>query len=580
MNKVIEKQPILITAKINTDSAKSTKMKKLKVCAYCRVSTDKDEQLNSYENQVDHYENYIKDNKDWEYVGIFADEAVSGTSLKNRTEFKRMIQECLNGKIDMILVKSIARFGRNTADILQYVRLLRDNNVAIYFETERINTLNSDGEVLLSIFSSLAQDESRQTSERVNWGNDKSFKKGKVYGNGNLLGYDISDGKLIINEQQAEVVRFIFNNYIDGDGTVQICRKLEKLNIKTVSGKNKWSPSTLLGILKNEKYCGHLLQQKYYTTDYLSHKSLKNKGEKRQYLFEKNHDPIISQEIFNKVQEEIERRRTLQLAETGRRTKHSNKYPFSGMLECGKCKESFRRTVWHNGKKYERVVWECMGYVRNKKDFCDASAVIDSALKEAFVLVYNDIQVNKEEFLEDFKNGLDFYINSTDFSKEINIVNDKINDIELELSNVIKLKSISKLNNSNIYDMNISQLENVLNDLYNEKEQIEKTSDIFNDSQKTIEKIKVALNEYKQLDYFNEKIFKDIVSKIIIIDFNHYQFILKSGQKIEKKLAFKSNASYVLLDTFKCEIDLKLSKCSNLKNKVNNQFTIDIYFEI
>lgn len=536
-------EPILIQPKINTPDFTNIIKKKLKVCAYCRVSTEKHEQLNSYENQVDHYENYIKENKEWEYTGIFADEAVSGTSLKNRTEFKRMVQECLNGKIDMILVKSIARFGRNTADILQYVRLLRDNNIAIYFETERINTLNSDGEVLLSIFSSLAQEESRQTSERVNWGNDKSFKKGKIYGNGNLLGYDIYDGKLIINDQQAEIVRFIFNKYIDGDGTVQICRKFEGLKIKTPSGKDKWSPSTILGILKNEKYCGHLLQQKYFTTDYLTHRSLKNKGEKRQYLFENNHEPIISQDIFNKVQEEIERRRTLQSCETGRKTKHSNKYAWSGKIICGNCKERFRRSVWHK----KTVVWECMGYALQGKSFCDTGAVPEVVLNQSVRLIIIELKMNQRTIIQDIHQFIKEETKNTNNGKiNINNIEKRLKEIENEMSElrmILRKRLIDEKDFTNDYEKLKGNKGNLSKALEDARTKYLQQADNFDRSKNLIQKL-IQLNPEAGITYENDNIIKEMIEKVEVFDKTHFRVYLASSDihfDIEKVESGKNN---------------------------------------
>jgi site-specific DNA recombinase len=277
---------------------------KKRVCAYCRVSTDSEEQRESYENQVRHYTQRIEGNSNWEYIDIYADEGISGTNTKDRVTINRMIEDARSGK-----TKSISRFSRNTMDLLKYVRELKSLCIAVLFEKENINTLESSREVFLTIFSSIAQDESRNISENSKCGIQKGFANGKVHCNTTrFLGYDKDkEGELIINEAEAELVRRIYEEYLEGKSYQKIANGLMKDKIKTVTGNVKWWDSSITIILTNEKYYGALLQQKTVTVDFLSHKRVRNHGQEQKYLIEDNHEPIVSREVFEAVQKEKER---------------------------------------------------------------------------------------------------------------------------------------------------------------------------------------------------------------------------------------------------------------------------------
>lgn len=287
----------LITENINTEN----KLKK--VCAYARVSTDSEEQLTSYESQIEHYSTQIKSNPNWEFAGIYADEGISGTQVKKRTEFQRMINDALNGKIDIIIAKSISRFARNTVDTLKYVRMLKEHNIAVFFEEEGINTLEMSGELLLSILSSVAQQESENTSTHVKLGLKMKKERGELIGFGGCLGYTYNpeDKTLTINAQEAEVVKLIYEKYLEGYGAESISRQLTKMGIKTPKGKDVWCETTVRKILKNEKYKGDVLQGKTFTIDPISHKRLSNMGEEDKYYISNHHEPIIDEETFEKV---------------------------------------------------------------------------------------------------------------------------------------------------------------------------------------------------------------------------------------------------------------------------------------
>lgn len=320
------------------DRRNSQKIERLRVAAYCRVSTDSEEQLESYQSQLQYYKDLITNNPNWEFVGIYADPAVSGTQTKHREGFQRMINDALTGKIDLILTKSISRFARNTLDTLKYVRLLKERGVAIQFEKEGINTLNSQGEMLLAILSALAQAESESISQNVSLGLKMKMKRGELIGFSGCLGYDYDPiaKTLVINEEEAEIVRYIFKRYIEGAGCYVIAKELTRLGAKTKRGNTRWHESTVRGIIKNEKYVGDVMSGKTFTVDPISKKRLQNLGEKEKYYVKDNHHGIIPREVFEKAQE-ILRKRSSKHSSTGRREKYSRKYAFSSLIRCGFC---------------------------------------------------------------------------------------------------------------------------------------------------------------------------------------------------------------------------------------------------
>lgn len=473
MERAVNKNPIVIEAKTKKVTKKTLVESKKRVCAYCRVSSQSEEQENSFDAQVTHYKEYIQSKTEWEFLGIYSDEGISGTSTTKRIGFRQMLHDASMKKFDIIICKSISRFGRNTTDILTSVRKLKDLDVAVFFENENINTLESSGEIFLTIFASLAQDGSRQISENVLWGNDKAFKRAKIYGNQNILGYNIIDGKLVINEEQAKIIKKIFELYLEGYGVVRIARHLESNGDKTALNKTTWHPTSILNILKNEKYSGALLTQKYFTTDYLTHRRLLNNGEFKQYLFEDNHDAIISKDIFERTQLELKKRAKMQQCEDGRRTKHSNKYPLSGKLECGNCGEGFRRTIWHKGKDYESVVWQCIGYAMKKKEYCSTGAIPEKIIYEAMKIIIKDLKDDKEfdESLDRLMGELNKQLESTGYETEISAIESQLNTLNLESKELRKMLMKRQITDEEYEEdsedqkTQIAKLQEVLNNL-------------------------------------------------------------------------------------------------------------------
>lgn len=402
------KQVTVIKARPKAVVQNST-TKKLRVAAYCRVSTEQEEQLNSFENQVSYYTAYINSKADYEMAGIYADEGISGTSTRRRTDFKRMIADCEKGKIDLIIVKSISRFARNTQDCLSYARKLKNMGIGVFFEKENINTRDGAGELLFTILSSLAQEESRSISENCKWGIRKKFSDGKYHLNTNrFLGYDKDEnGTIIVNEEQAVIVRRIFKEFMDGVNPDVISKTLNEENVPGCMGEPRWSCSTIWGILSNEKYMGDAILQKTYTADFLTKKTEKNTGQVTQYYVENDHEAIIDKNYWTAVQMEIQRRKEFMdnynLRTMGR---YTDEQPFSSKVICGTCNNIFwRRTLPRNGSHIK--VWMCGQRYRKKGVVgCSSETIKEEALHDAFLKAWNGIIENRAKYMEKWKKDI------------------------------------------------------------------------------------------------------------------------------------------------------------------------------
>lgn len=385
----------------------STHDGKKRVAAYCRVSTDSEEQLNSYEAQKSYYTQKIEDSPDWEMAGIYADEGITGTSLKKRTEFKKMITACKRGHIDLIITKSLSRFARNTVDCLETVRLLKANGIGVYFEKENINTLTESSEFLITLFSGFAQAESESLSKNVAWGKAKSAEAGKVtFQYKKMLGYRRgADGQPEIVPEEAEVIKRIYHRYLDGCTLGQIKRELDEDKVPTAQGVDSWSPAIIHNILTNEKYIGDALLQKTYITDCISKKVKKNQGERAMYYVENNHPAIISREVFDQVRNEMTRRsskrKVLQKSGKTELGKYSGKYALTELLVCGECGSPYKRVTWaRNGKK--RIVWRCVSRLEFGTKYCHNSPTLDeSKLHSAILAAMNEFAAIRQEVCPD-----------------------------------------------------------------------------------------------------------------------------------------------------------------------------------
>ena len=348
-------------------------IKRKRVAAYARVSGGKDAQLHSLSTQISYYNSYIGSRGDWELAGIYADEAFTGTK-ENRPEFQRMLSDCKAGKIDMIITKSITRFARNTVTLLSTVRDLKSLDIDVFFEKENIHTLSADGELMLTLLASFAQEESRSASENQKWRIKKLFEQGRATG-GNMLGYRFKDGEFNVVPEEAEIVKQIFSDFLSGMGMNSIVKKMNHSGIPAKRGRS-WSEKTISSILRNEKYMGDLLLQKCYHSDHINKKKVKNHGERPMYYVENDHEPIISREMFEQVQQEIKRRKE--------KYSVNSEAPkldlFSGMIHCMVCDRNFRHKTANANTKYEKTVWRCATFDTRGCNVCPAQQIPEDIL--------------------------------------------------------------------------------------------------------------------------------------------------------------------------------------------------------
>lgn len=382
----------------------------LRVAAYCRVSTDKDSQINSLENQRRYFRDYIDRNEEWTLVEVYYDEGVSGTSTLHREGFHRMIDDVYAGKMDLVITKEVSRFARNTVITLDYTRKLKEQGVGVIFINDNINTLEPDGELRLTIMASMAQEESRKTSERVSWGQRRRMEQGVVFGR-SMLGYDVKDGKLYINQEGAEIVRLIFHKYVnEGKGTHVIARELIEAGIHPMRVK-EWNTKVILDTIRNEKYVGDLCQQKTFTPDYLTHKKKYNRGEKEKIYIRDHHEPIIDRSTWEKAQE-LRASRTLT---DEQKSRHSCRYWCSGKIVCKECGERFvsRTKKRKNGLGYRS--WRCAENARRGAEKvnrsgdrvgCNNHSVNDSVLLEAAAYVLRFLNINQKELISEMRSEI------------------------------------------------------------------------------------------------------------------------------------------------------------------------------
>ena len=406
---VVTKLPATIS---RFTDAPLTECAKRKVAAYARVSTDHEEQQSSYEAQVSYYTSYINGRDDWEFVKVYADEGISGCSTKGRLGFQTMVEDALAGKINLIITKSVSRFARNTVDSLSTIRKLKEHNVECYFEKENIWTFDPKCELLLSIVSSISQEESRSISENVTWGHRKRMADGKVIMPfGRFLGYDRGeDGRPVVNESEAETVREIYRLYLSGSTPYKIAQLLTSKNIPTPAGKEKWVPSTVRSILTNEKYKGDALLQKTFTTDYLSKKVKKNSGQIPQYYVEESHPAIIPPEIYEAVQAEIERR-------SRKKSRYSGVDILASKVVCGECGSYYSPKVWHSTDQYRRTIYQC-GHKYKGEHRCSTPNLTAEAIKDVFVKAVNEMVQNKDEVIANLKAGIEVASDMTELERQ------------------------------------------------------------------------------------------------------------------------------------------------------------------
>ena len=398
----------VIPATWNPTDESSREIRKLRVAAYCRVSTELEQQQSSYDIQIEYYTRHIMQNPNWIFAGVFADDGRSATNTFRRDDFNQLMDQCLKGKVDMVITKSISRFARNTVDCISWVRKLREKNVAVYFEKENLNTLDDSTEMILTILSSQAQEESRAISTNVKWGYARKFEKGESTRQRSYGFRKAPTGEMCIVEEEAAVIRNMARWFLDGDSLERIKHRLEDAGIETTTGKKTWSTGTIYNILINEKIMGDVLLQKTFTADYLTKRRVKNSGQQKQYYVKNHHEAIIPKTVYYKIQEEIARRSSLKKDGTrkGKTAQgvYSSKYALTGIMVCNECGAHYRRTTWaKNGKKV--IVWRCINRLEHGTKRCHESPTLkEEVIQEAIMGKLHSLSIDQEE--ENFLNGV------------------------------------------------------------------------------------------------------------------------------------------------------------------------------
>ena len=531
----------VIEPTISVQETVNSTYRAIRVAAYCRVSTKQEEQLNSYENQVKHYTERINAEPGWILEGIYADKGITGTSYKKRDEFNRMIRRCKQGKIDMIIVKSIARFARNTVDCLKFVRMLRDLGVDVYFEEQGIHSNQPGAEFYITIYGCIAQSESENISANVRWGKAQSAKEGNVpFHYKNFLGYRKgADGKPEIDPDEAEIVRFIYDRFLAGDSLGGIAQKLEDLQIPSPSGKPKWQFSTIQSILTNEKYKGDAIINKTYIKDCISKKVMINNGDRPKYYVENNHPAIIDSLTFSRVQEEIARRNSKKkVKQKGSKTeqgRYSSKYALTELLVCGECKTPYRRCTWTiSGQK--KIVWRCISRLDFGKKYCHNSPSIEeSVLHRAIMRAIMDTALKNSDVLKMLKLhiGMGFEENTT----EDNALNIQVRIAEIDAEFKAMLSGVSSDTVDAFDDAKASALITEKTELQKQLEQLQEIHQKRINTKHRLDDIYTILDGLKNRPMeYDDQMVRQILECVTVDSKEQITVIFIGGLKIKQSL--------------------------------------------
>ena len=540
MNEVNDLQRTVTVIPAKPQRSLQAVRRQLRVAAYCRVSTEEEEQQSSYEAQCTYYTDKIMTNPEWTMAGIFADEGITGTSTKKRDDFNRMIRKCRQKKIDLILTKSISRFARNTLDSLKYIRALKELGIGIIFEKENINTLEMDTELIITFMSAFAQSESESISANVRWGKRQAMKEGKTSVNfKKLYGYFLdSEGNPQVDSDKAAVIRSIFNRYLQGASLRMIRQALEAAGIPNPAGSEKWGIDQIRSILSNEKYCGDVLMQKTFIQDCISKKVVKNTGQLPMYLIQNNHTAIVSREVYQAVQAEKARRSataspSTKTSSTGR-TCYASKFALSERLVCGECGTLYRRCTWkRNGKT--RIVWRCVSRLDYGTKYCHQSPTMDEEpLQRAIMAAISSVMAPKEKI-----NGLitDAALEETgklpNSAMTLGDINRRLEKLEAEFDTLF--------NQSGGIDKNTVRFREIANEMASLKEQREKISAQLRNNeaaQKHVHTIAAVLDqEDHRITQWDEEMIRQLVHTVKVISASQLRVYLNDGTEIEQEVS-------------------------------------------
>lgn len=499
----------------------TTQVAKLVVAAYARVSTEKEEQEDSFERQVSHYTTLINSKPEWDFGGIYADPGITGTRAEKRPDFMRMIADCRAGKINKILVKSISRFARNTVDALNYIRELKELGISIFFENENIDTLTPGGEVLITILAAMAEQESRTMSTNIKWSYQKKFKNGEVILNtGLMMGYTNTgrkddEGKTIyeINETEAAIVRRIYREYLAGVTVTRICRGLEEDGIPTKLGKKRWGHQVIMSILTNEKYTGNAILGKTFKPDVLSKYRQKNTGQAPMYYAEGTHPAIIDTETFELVKVEIQRRKDEKVTAVGS-SRFTSKYPFSGLLVCGECGHKLRRHVRTVGTGAKVPAWGCANRISNGRSVCDSHHVNEDTLQQTYTAAIKDMIEDAEEIMAAVKDTAGLVLQPENTAALAQVEQDIIDtqDAVLALHKAKQQRSVSAAD----YAAKIKEYGQRIQELEEQQAELQTTENRYSEVKMWLDSFEEHIRSGAIMDATDSIIMKQLVEQIIV----------------------------------------------------------------
>lgn len=521
-------------------SERKNEYKQIRVAAYCRVSTDSEDQLQSYKAQVAYYTDAIAKNPRWKMVDIYADEGLTGTRTEKRVNFNRMMRDCERGRIDFILTKSVARFARNTVDSLKCVRKLKAKGIGVFFEEQNLDSLKTDNEMLLGMHSVMAQAESENISANVRWGIQQRMKSGTFKFRYNLLGYAKGeDGQPMIVEEEAVHVRRIYDMYLEGSSISQCCAYLMEQNVLTHTGKTEWKASVVQNMLQNEKYCGDLLMQKTFVVDCISKKKKKNRGEMPKYLITDNHPAIISRDKFRQVQMESARRsgkRKTSSKATTENGKYSAKYALSELLYCGECGSPYRRRTWKDKQGNNTGVWICLNRTENGTDACPNSLNLhEEQLHEAICRGLRNACESAEEIKELMVSAMSYHYTQEDDVLDIYAIKQQLKEYDQRFDEIVVLQERTTGDKAR-YENELRRIAEQMMALRQQLENAESRAEASNPTNMQIQRIKELFADEENFSVYDDKIVRVLVECIRVMEDKSIVIVLKGGYTVTEQV--------------------------------------------
>ena len=522
----------IIPAKLTRNTPGKSANQKLRVAAYCRVSTDSEEQINSYKNQLAYYTEKIGGNPAWKMAGIYADEGITGTSMKHREDFKRMLRACREGRIDLILCKSVSRFGRNSVDVLRTIRALRERGIGVLFEKEAVDTRTMNSELILAFHSAFSQSESESISGNVRWGLRKAYENGTISIGPNLYGFRKGqDGGVEIDEEKATVIRQIARWFLDGDSLHTIVDKLAQRQIPSPKGKDTWSTATLRSLLTNEKYKGDALLQKTYRPSLFSDRAVKNDGALKKYYIEDVLPRILEPETFDRIQEELAKRSAKRPTSEKSKTpfgRYSGKYALSTLVVCGKCGALYRRVTWYR-KGEKQIMWRC-GAHQDKAASCPDSPTIEETVLQAAVMeAISQQYIHKNETMEVTMQSIRSVLTPETADSEYTI-RTKINELQKERKNLIA-KALAE-NDDGKYDFQFTRIKQELEGLQAQLEGVQAAQKTQSVDEVRMAEIAALLEKFKESDLtFDDLLVRKVVETVRVESASKLEITFKDGNR-------------------------------------------------